>query len=121
MATILLVDDDHAILELLRLIVEDCGHQALTAHDGAVGLALAQQHVPNMVLTDLMMPFMDGFELVAALQADPALRAIPIVILTAGIVSAERHSMFGFVQDMIAKPFGVAQVEALFDGLGETN
>ncbi len=121
MATILLVDDDRAILELLRLVVEDCGHQALTAHDGAMGLAFAQQHVPAMVFTDLMMPGMDGFALVAALHADPALRDIPIVILTAGVVSAERRALLAGVQAMLAKPFDIAQVEALFADLGETN
>lgn len=67
MATILLVDDEHEILELLQLIVEDCGHQALTAWNGAVALMLARKHAPHMVLTDLMMPIMDGYALVAAL------------------------------------------------------
>lgn len=119
MATILLVDDEHDILELLQIIVEEYGHQVITARDGAAGLILARQHRPNLVLTDLMMPFMDGYELVAAIQADPVLQTTPVIVMTAGIISDERRTALGPVQGVIAKPFLVEQIEALCEGVGK--
>ncbi|MBC8164190.1 MAG: response regulator [Roseiflexaceae bacterium] len=117
MAIILLVDDEHDILELLELIVEECGHQALSARNGEVAMELARQYAPSLVLTDLMMPVMDGYELVAALQADPALRATPTVVMTAGSITPERRITLEGVQSVITKPFMIADIEALLGGL----
>lgn len=119
MATILLVDDEREILELLELIVEEYGFQALTARNGAAALTLARQHKPSLVLTDLMMPVMDGYALVAAIQADPVLQATPVVVMTAGVITDDRRTMLGPVQGVIAKPFLVEQIEALCDSVGK--
>ena len=117
MATILLVDDEQEILELLKLIIEEFGHQALTAHNGIVGLALARQHKPNLVLTDLMMPFMDGYALVAAIQADLVLQTTPVVVMTAGMITDKDRTALGPIQAVIAKPFFVEQIQALCDSI----
>ena len=117
MAMILLVDDEHEILELLKLIIEEFGHQALTAHNGTVGLALARQHKPNLVLTDLMMPFMDGYALVAAIQADLVLQTIPVVVMTSGMITDKDRTALGPIQAVIAKPFFVEQIQALCDSI----
>lgn len=113
MATILLVDDEREILELLELIIEEYGFQVLTAPNGAAALTLARQHKPSLVLTDLMMPVMDGYAFVAAIQADPVLHAIPVVVMTAGIMTDDRRTMLGPVQGVIAKPFRIEQIETL--------
>ena len=117
MATILLVDDEHEILKLLELIIQECGHQALTARNGIVGLALARQHKPNLILTDLMMPFMDGYALVAAIQADLVLQTIPVVVMTSGRITDKDRTALGPIQAVIAKPFFVEQIQALCDSI----
>jgi CheY-like chemotaxis protein len=82
---VLVVDDDLAILESLRDLLEDTGYAVSTAASGEDALTrLHDADPPEVILIDLMMPGMDGWELTARVRADPALRDIPIVIMSAG-------------------------------------
>lgn len=121
MAVVLLVDDDADILDLLELIVEEAGHRVLRACNGAVALVLARQHRPDLLISDLMMPVLDGYGLVAAIRADPALATLPIVVMTAGGVAPERAAALAPAQQIIQKPFSIEYIENLLNELVEGN
>lgn len=82
-ARVLLVEDNAANLELARYLLAAAGYDVLLATDGAQGLALARAELPDLIVSDLQMPIMDGYALIAQLRSDPACRAIPVVALTA--------------------------------------
>ena len=80
---ILVVDDDSLIVQMYRDLLEHNDFFVMTASDGTKGLELAAREHPNIVLLDIMMPGIDGFEVCRRMKADPALQHIPIIILTA--------------------------------------
>jgi CheY-like chemotaxis protein len=82
-AKILCVDDDHGQRLLLSFLLERQGLEVRTAGDGEEGVAIALEWVPDLILMDLMMPGMDGFQAAATLRADPRTAHIPILALTA--------------------------------------
>jgi len=82
-ARILVVEDNAANRELVRYLLASAGHEVLLAIDGAEGVALARARRPALILSDLQMPRLDGYAMLAALRADPACAAIPVVALTA--------------------------------------
>ncbi|ANB72255.1 response regulator [Paraburkholderia phytofirmans] len=83
MATILLVDDDPNILHPLRLLLEREGYRVLTAPDGQAALSATVVESPNLIVTDWMMPRMDGVGLCRRLKDDAATAEIPVVMLSA--------------------------------------
>ena len=83
MSVILIVDDDPSSRETLLAVLEGQGYRIETAANGADGIRLAEQFRPDLILLDVMMPKMDGFEVCRRLRSSPALAEIPIVILTA--------------------------------------
>lgn len=80
MSTILLVDDEPELLELYSEVLEAMGHDILFAHDGEQALGMARRRHPDLVVTDWMMPRMDGVELCRALSQAEELRDIPVVM-----------------------------------------
>jgi signal transduction histidine kinase/DNA-binding response OmpR family regulator len=80
--TVVAIDDDPVAIELVRASLEPKGWTVLGAATGQEGLALIRERQPSVVLLDLLMPGMDGFEVVEALQADPGTKSVPVVILT---------------------------------------
>ena len=82
MPRILIVDDSPSQLEGLRRMVEKLGHRAFTAADGAAGVEAARQHLPDLVLMDVVMPNLNGFQATRALARDPATSGIPVVLVT---------------------------------------
>ncbi len=89
MATILVVDDHATNRELARTVLGYAGHQVIEAHEGAEALALAHAQHPDLVLTDLLMPGMDGYELTRELRAAEDTARTPIVFYTANYLEAE--------------------------------
>jgi CheY-like chemotaxis protein len=83
MSTILLVDDEAAILDLYSYVLELMGHRVLRARDGEQALELAQSQRPDLVVTDWMMPRMNGVELCGALTQDEAFQGVPIILHSA--------------------------------------
>jgi CheY-like chemotaxis protein len=81
--TILVVDDDRLVLGVCSAALEDHGYRVVMATHGQAGIAMAQHERPALILLDIMMPDMDGFEVCRHLRADPALRHTPIVLMTA--------------------------------------
>jgi signal transduction histidine kinase len=88
-ATILAIDDQDDNLALLEALLQPLVTTIYTALDGPTGLALARQHKPDLILLDLMMPGMDGFEVLERLRQDPATRPIPVIVLTANFRDSE--------------------------------
>jgi CheY-like chemotaxis protein len=80
MSTILLVDDETEILELYSELLELMGHSVLQAHDGEQALEMARQRCPDLVVTDWMMPRMNGVELCGALARAEGLQDLPIIM-----------------------------------------
>ncbi len=80
---VLVVDDDPLLVQMYRDLLEHNDLFVLTAPDGTKGLELAARERPDILLLDIMMPGIDGFEVCRRLKADPALQHIPIIILTA--------------------------------------
>lgn len=83
MKTVLLVDDEHAILDALSGILEDEGFRVVTAGNGREALARMEEARPDVALVDVMMPVMDGRELLRELQADARWKTIPVVLMSA--------------------------------------
>jgi CheY-like chemotaxis protein len=93
MARVLVVEDKVENLELLIYILEAFGHEPLVAHDGAEGLAAAAGERPDIIVMDLQMPRMDGYEAAKALKADPDLRGIPVIAVSAYAMVGDREKV----------------------------
>lgn len=91
MARILVVDDNQPSRDLVAYLIRAAGHTPLTARDGAEGVELAQQETPDLILMDLQMPKLDGFEAVRRIKDDPTLRAISVVAVTAQAMVGDRE------------------------------
>jgi sigma-B regulation protein RsbU (phosphoserine phosphatase) len=81
-ARILVIEDDLTFLELLRVHLSGAGHSVETAEDAALGLRAIVLSPPELVLLDLNVPYLHGFELLEALRSDPLTKNIPVVIIT---------------------------------------
>ena len=84
MSRVLIVDDSETIVNFLRMILESEHYEVDTAADGTKALAKAHQSLPDLIITDSIMPGMDGFAFLHALRADPATEAVPVIMLTSG-------------------------------------
>ena len=82
MAKIVVIEDDLTFLGLLRVHLAGAGHEVLTAEDAALGLRAIIAGAPDLILLDLSVPYLDGFEMLEALRTDPATRNIPVIVLT---------------------------------------
>ncbi|WP_212748504.1 hybrid sensor histidine kinase/response regulator transcription factor [Pseudoalteromonas rubra] len=104
---ILLIDDTPDMLEFLHTVLAP-DYQVLTASDGEAGLALARAKLPDMVISDVMMPVMDGFALTQALKSDPLTAHIPLMLVTANL-NEEKHLKGLALQadDYLTKPFNL--------------
>jgi twitching motility two-component system response regulator PilG len=88
---VLLVDDTRTLLSLIQVYLMGWQMEFLEAKDGTEGLAKAREHKPDLVISDVRMPGMDGFELCAALRADATLHETPVVLLTSLSDDASRR------------------------------
>ena len=82
MAKIVVIEDDPTFLGLLRVHLASAGHEVLTAEDAALGLRAVITEQPDLILLDLTVPYLDGFEMIKVLRNDPATKKIPVVVLT---------------------------------------
>ncbi len=80
---ILIVDDNDDDRRLLRCIVENKGHEAIDAEDGLDGLRMAKIHMPDLIISDALMPLMDGFQFLRAVKEDEKLKTIPFIFYSA--------------------------------------
>ncbi len=105
MAKILVVDDDKSNVALLQALLTSKGHEVLTATDGKEGLSVARAEKPDLIILDVMMPVMDGFTVSGILFQDPAMRTIPVLILTAQGHTRNIFELVPNVRFYMQKPF----------------
>ncbi|HVX84461.1 MAG TPA: response regulator [Phycisphaerae bacterium] len=108
---ILVVDDESHLTCVLAYKLRQAGADVFTASNGLEGLAAAAEHLPDLIVSDFQMPEMNGLEFVKALAADPALSAIPIILLTArGHRIAPADLAGTSVRALLAKPFSAREL-----------
>ncbi len=118
MSKILVVDDEQDVLDVLRLVLAKSGYEVLTATSGMEGLTQAERQLPDLILLDIMMQQMDGWEVLKLLKLDERTSSIPVVILSAR--AEPRDKIRGLQEgaiDYVTKPFAVREILARVAGL----
>jgi len=106
MATILVIDDDLDLQQMLRLMLQRGGHKVVTTGDGPDGLAKAKMVKPDMAIVDVMMPGMNGYQVVRKMREDPDIAKMAILILTARAQPVDREAAISAqADDYMPKPF----------------
>lgn len=115
----LVVDDDHSIVKVLTQSLRRRGFTVAAAYDGEEALAAIERHKPDIIITDLRMPRMDGYELIHQVKTSSEWHDIPIVIMTAHRIDRDRIDILDLAEGRLSKPFSpeliAEQVEALLD------
>jgi len=116
-ARILVIEDNPASLELMRYLLRAFGHAPLLAGDGMEGLEAARRVVPDLIICDVQLPGLDGYEVARQLKADGALRGIPLVAVTAYAMVGDRDKLLlvgfdGYLVKPIVPETFVAELEA---------
>ena len=110
---ILVVEDTEDNRQILRDLLGMAGYDMVEAHDGAEGVAMAAEHRPDLILMDIQMPVMDGYEATRQIKANPELKAIPIVAVTSYALSGdEQKTRDAGCDAYIAKPYSPRQMLA---------
>jgi DNA-binding response OmpR family regulator len=105
MAKILVVDDDKSIVGLLQALLSHENYDVVIAMDGQEGLAAARREKPDLILLDVMMPIMDGFTMSGLMFQDPAMRKIPVIMLTAKNYTRNVMELGPNIRVYMTKPF----------------
>jgi two-component system, OmpR family, alkaline phosphatase synthesis response regulator PhoP len=118
--TILAVDDERSIVRLVQVNLERQGYNVLTATDGRQALEQVAFHRPDMVICDVMMPYLDGFEVLRHLRLDPATRDLPVIMLTAKAMDNDVFTGYKYgATCYLTKPFSpqelVSFVKRIFE------
>jgi len=112
MAVILLIDDDNALRNLVAEQLSEAGHTILEANAGATGIDLARQHIPDLILCDVTMPGLSGYDVFEELKKDETTQTIPFMFLTGNSErSAVRRGMELGADDYLTKPFTAEELE----------
>ena len=113
MKTILLIEDNQDIRENATELLELSGYRVIAAANGRIGLLEAKNQIPDLVLCDIMMPELNGYDVLRSLKADPLTENIPFVFVTASVERKDVESGLGMgAQGYLRKPF---ETEELFD------
>lgn len=121
---ILVVDDEDDILHFLELVLRERGYEIATASGGHEALTRAQLERPDLILLDIMMPQMDGWEVLKLLRVDEETAAIPVAMLSARTEAKDRvQGLQEGAIDYICKPFSLQEllgkIETIFHQVGE--
>jgi len=124
LARIVVIEDDLTFLDLLRVHLASAGHEVLTAEDAALGLRAVITEAPDLILLDLSVPYLDGFEILRALSTDPATNKIPVIVLTGRgdddtFARARELGASRFLTKPVARDVLIKTVDALL-GPGKT-
>lgn len=111
MARILIVDDSPSQLMSIRRTVEKLGHDALTAEDGAAGVEAAKRELPDLILMDVVMPNLNGFQATRSITREPTTRHIPVILVTTKDQDTDRvWGMRQGAKAYITKPFSESEL-----------
>jgi len=114
MARILIVDDSPSQLMGIRRIVEKLGHDALTAEDGAAGVEAAKREIPDLILMDVVMPNLNGFQATRSISREPTTKHIPVILVTTKDQDTDRvWGMRQGAKAYITKPFSETELSEL--------
>ena len=116
-ARILVIEDNAANLELVRYLLSFSGYAVLEARDGAQGVEMALRQRPDLVVCDLQMPLLDGYQVLARLREDPGCAGMVVVAVTAFSMPNDRQKVItagfdGYLSKLIEPELFVAQIEA---------
>ena len=116
-ASILIIEDDVPSQTLARYLLEAAGHRTLAASDGVQGVALAMSEPVDLIMCDLHMPLMNGFEVLKKLKSTPAWNRVPLIAVTASSMMGDRESILaagfdGYISKPITPELFVGQLEA---------
>ncbi len=118
MALILLVEDDMLNREMIGRYLLIQGFEVITAVDGAQGVALAQSQLPDLILMDMGLPILSGWQATAQIKAAPTTRTIPVVALTAYAMAEDRDRAYAVgCDDFETKPVNFPQLKSKIDAL----
>jgi PAS domain S-box-containing protein len=110
-STILVIDDDEVSREALSVLLEEEGYEVLTASGGEEGLKAVEEHRPNLLLLDMMLPGMDGVEVIRRIRQEPGLGPVRIIALTGDVTRERRQKVFESGADQfVAKPFRIPEL-----------
>lgn len=108
---ILVCDDERHIVRLIQVNLEKQGWQVVTAYDGKEGLEKIRAEKPDLCVLDVMMPYMDGFEVLKSLRREPETEALPVIMLTAKAQDKDVFEGYHYGADMyLTKPFNPAEL-----------
>jgi len=111
---VLVVDDNEDNLLLLAFVVEQLDCQIITALDGKTALDLAQDYHPSLILLDMMLPDMDGMEVLSHLKQNPITKTIPVIAVTAMAREQDRDRiLLAGCNEYVSKPYAVDELEML--------
>ncbi len=109
--SILVIEDDPRSIRLMELILDSYGYQVVIARNGKEGLAAARRQPFDLILLDLMLPEVDGFEVLIELESDPALADIPVVVTSARARPTTKEEAMGLGADFyLTKPYRKAEL-----------
>jgi two-component system cell cycle response regulator DivK len=119
---ILVVEDQEDNRRIIRDLLSTRGYELIEAADGEAGVRLAKEHRPDLILMDIQLPVLDGYEATRRIKADPELRAVPIVVVTSYALSGDdQKAVAAGCDGYVAKPFSPRQLLATIRKfLGET-
>lgn len=117
MATVLVIDDEAPIVDLLIDIIEEQGHTAIHASNGVEGLVVARERRPDLIISDVMMPLLDGYALLRALRSEPELSNTTVILVSAAFPRNGRPPVHPPADGYLRKPFDIAAVENLISRL----
>lgn len=118
MATVLVIDDDELFRGLLKAAFENTGYDVLVAEDGQLGIDAAKENVPDVIITDMSMPNMTGWDVLDALKADERTESIPAVVLSAHRTSQDMDEAYtrgcaGYMVKPVPLPDLLAKVKEI--------
>ena len=110
---VLIVDDERKNRQLIEVMLDEDGYQVLTASCGKDALAMMEASAPDLVLLDVMMPGMDGYQVASRIRGNPATAHIPVIILTSlGDQNSITHGLGAGAERVLAKPINRAELRA---------
>ena len=113
MAKILVAEDEKQIADMVSFKLTNAGHKVVRASDGEQVVGLATRELPDLILLDVMMPGLNGFEVLRRLKGDPTLRNVPVIMVTAkGHERDVLNGLRGGAADYVVKPFSLKELSA---------
>ena len=118
---VLVCDDERHIVRLIQVNLERQGYNVVTAYDGKEGLEKVRSEKPDLMVLDVMMPYMDGFEVLKTLRRDAATESLPVIMLTAKAQDKDVFEGYHYGADMyLTKPFNPMELVSFVNRIAQS-